>query len=85
MSDSVPFDRQSLDDLAADIVARGWVFEIVAMGAAYKSEPIPRMTVQVYVGRIMTPNGEIEWWDFTPQAALAQALAEAVRNPEAAR
>jgi hypothetical protein len=75
----------SLDELAAEIFIRGWVFEIIAMGATYEAAPIPRMTAQAYIGRIMTPNGEIEWGDRTPQSALAGALTEAVENPGSAR
>lgn len=72
--------NRSLDALAADIFGRGWVFEIITLGASYQPAPLSRMIAQAYIGRIMTPDGEVEWSALTPRLALAGAVEEAKRT-----
>ena len=79
MSDPSLTEHRSLDTLADAIFARGWVFEIITLGAAYQPPPLTRMIAHGYIGRIMTPDGEVEWSAVTPRMALAGAYAEAIR------
>jgi hypothetical protein len=79
MRDPFVSDHRSLDVLAAEIVSRGWVFEIITLGATYQPAPLSRMIANACIGRIMTPDGEVEWSAITPRVALAGALAEAIR------
>lgn len=79
MSEQAFAANRSLDALAADIFSQGWVFEIITLGASYQPAPLARMIAQAYIGRIMTPDGEVEWSALTPRLALAGAVDEAKR------